>query len=94
MLCDGDACYVGGSPEAVQQRLVRDGKDPRDFVIEKAFAAQILTAIDMGGVYTFDEQSYANFLPHAQQAGLPLGEEDFSEPGPPGSVHLVRVGYL
>jgi hypothetical protein len=47
----------------------------------------------LGGAYAFDEQAYGRFLPEAQQAGLPLVEEDFSDPGPTG-IHLVRIGFL
>ena len=47
----------------------------------------------LGGAYCFDEEAYGHFLPPAQAAGLPLVEEDFSDPGPTG-IHLVRVGLI
>ena len=38
----------------------------------------------------FDQQAYGRFLGPAQRAGLPVQQEDFSDPGPTG-IHLVRV---
>ena len=93
MLCDGDACVVAGSEAAMTAILQSQHRDPAAYAIEPAYAWQLLQAIDMGAAYAFDEQAYQQFLPAAQQAGLPLAEEDFSAPGPAG-IHLVRVGYL
>jgi len=91
--CDGDACIVAGEQAAMVSILQHHGRDPQQYLIEKATASQILQAIELGGAYAFDEEAYGRFLGPAQSAGLPLVEEDFSDPGPTG-IHLVRVGYL
>jgi hypothetical protein len=93
MACDGDACIVAGTREAMVAILQYHRRDPAQQVIEPARCSQILQAIALGGAYAFDEQAYGRFLPEAQQAGLPLVEEDFSDPGPTG-IHLVRIGFL
>jgi hypothetical protein len=93
VVCDGDACIVAGSQAAMLSILQHHRRDPAQYMIEKAAASQILQVIELGGAYAFDEEAYARFLAPAQSAGLPLGEEDFSDPGPSG-IHLVRIGYL
>lgn len=93
MACDGDACIVAGTRAAMVAILEYHRNDPAEHAIEPARCSQILQAIGLGGAYAFDEQAYGRFLPEAQQAGLPLVEEDFSDPGPTG-IHLVRIGYL
>jgi hypothetical protein len=91
--CDGDACIVAGEQAAMVAILQHHGRDSQQYSLEKATAAHILQAIELGGAYAFDEEAYGRFLGPAQSAGLPLVEEDFSDPGPTG-IHLVRVGYL
>ena len=86
--CDGDALIVAGSPEALQPMLAR--ATPRSWQIQPARFAHIWQCLQLGAAYCFDEAAYRVFLPLAQQAGLPLGEEDFSDPGPTG-LHFVRV---
>ena len=93
MVCDGDACIVAGSQEAMVAILHYHRNDPAEHAIEPAHCAQILQAIHLGGAYAFDEQAYGRFLPEAQRAGLPLVKEDFSDPGPTG-IHLVRIGFV
>ena len=95
MICDGDACVVAGSRAAMVAVLEYHRCDPAEHAIEQAHCSQILQAIELGGAYAFDEQAYGRFLPEAQQAGLPLVEEDFSDPGPgPTGIHLVRIGFV
>lgn len=93
MTCDGDACIVAGTREAMVSILQFHRRDPAQQVIEPARCSQILQGIALGGAYAFDEQAYHRFLPDAQRAGLPLVEEDFSDPGPTG-IHLVQVRFL
>jgi hypothetical protein len=93
VVCDGDACIVAGSQAAMVSILQHHGRDPKHYLIEKAMASQILQVLELGGAYAFDEEAYGRFLEPAHSAGLPLGKEDFSDPGPTG-IHLVRVGYL
>jgi hypothetical protein len=91
MVCDGDACVVAGSEAAMIAILSFHQRDPAEYAIEPAYGWQLLQAIALGAAYALDEQAYRRFLPAAQQAGLPLAEEDFSDPGPTG-IHLVRIG--
>lgn len=92
MVCDGDACVVAGTYEAMVAIVKHNGYSLEDHVIEPAKSLHILQAMNMGGAYAMDEQAYNCFLPEAQKAGLPLVEEDFSDPGPTG-IHLVRIGF-
>ena len=89
-LCDGDALVVAGSSQALQPMLARAPTHP--WQIQPARFAHICQCLQLGAAYCFDESAYRAFLPLAQQAGLPLGEENFSDPGPTG-VHLVRVQF-
>jgi len=93
MACDGDACVVAGSEAAMSAILQFHQRDPAAYAIEPAYGWQLLQAIALGAAYALDEQAYHRFLPAAQQGGLPLVEEDFSDPGPTG-IHLVRIGCL
>jgi hypothetical protein len=92
VVCDGDACVVAGTYEAMVAILKHNGYSLEDHIIEPAQSLHILKAMQLGGAYAMDEQAYNRFLPEAQKAGLPLVEEDFSDPGPIG-IHLVRIGF-
>jgi hypothetical protein len=87
-LCDGDALVVAGSPSALNAMLPLAA--PRSWQITSAHFAHVWQCLQLGAAYCFDEAAYRLFLPLARQAGLPLAEQDFSDPGPTG-VHLVRV---
>jgi hypothetical protein len=93
MVCEGDACVVLGRRAAMIAMLQRHRLDPEQHTIEQAYLSQLLQAIGLGAAYAFDEEAYNRFLRPAQDAGLPLQEEDFTDPVPSG-IHLVRVGYL
>lgn len=93
-LCDGDGCIIAGSREAMARLLDRYGAAPSSRPSVKATTfSEILAGMRRGGAYCFDEEAYARFLAPGRRAGLPLEEEDFSDPGPLG-VHLVRIGLL
>ena len=87
-LCDGDALVVAGSPAALQAMLAHAA--PHSWQIQPAHFTHLWQCLELDAAYCFDEAAYRLFLPLARQAGLPLAEEDFSDPGPTG-VHLVRV---
>ena len=44
----------------------------------------------MVGAIRFDEEAYGRFLEPGRRLGMPLTDEDFSDPGPLG-MHFVRV---
>ena len=73
--------------------IQRHHEDLRAYEIRPTTFSEIWRGIELGGAYCFDEEAYGRFLPPAQDAGLPLVEEDFSDPGPTG-IHLVRVGFM
>jgi hypothetical protein len=99
VLCDGDACIVMGSKFKFRSHLAsNDQTRDKDYVLKKGWFDDILTGIQFGAAYAFDEEAYRLFLPLAQRAGLDLKREDFSAappsdlPQPP--IHLVRVQWL
>jgi hypothetical protein len=99
VLCDGDACIVIGSKFKFRSHLAsNDQTRDKDYVLKKGWFDDILTGIQFGAAYAFDEEAYRLFLPLAQRAGLNLKREDFSAapptdlPQPP--IHLVRVQWL
>ena len=89
-LCDGDACIIAGSRAAIEKMAERV---PGRWEVRSTSFNEIWSGLQMRSAYAFDEAAYRVFLPLAQQRGLPLGEEDFSDPGPTG-IHLVRVQLL
>lgn len=72
-------------------RLV--GGSSSRFIVKKTRFGEVLTGLRLGAAYAFDEEACNRFFPLAQQHGLGLGPEEFSDPGPPGAVHLVRVQW-
>lgn len=93
VVCDGDGCIIAGSAEKLTRIIQRHDEDLRAYDIRPTTISKIWQGIELGGAYCFDEEAYGRFLPPAQDAGLPLVEEDFSDPGPTG-IHLVRVGFM
>ncbi|NJN06075.1 MAG: hypothetical protein HC814_06520 [Rhodobacteraceae bacterium] len=87
-LCDGDACIVAGSRDEMQR--IRDRRGLETMTIQPARFRQILSALQLGAAYCFDEQAYGRFKQPGQEAGLELSGEDFSVRGPWG-MHFVRV---
>jgi hypothetical protein len=94
-LCDGDGCVVAGSRQKMQNTLRRAGPGAQHrYKIQAARFAQIMSAIEyFGAAYCFDEEAYGRFLAPARGRGMPLQDEDFSDPGPLG-MHFVRVQQL
>jgi hypothetical protein len=99
VLCDGDACIVIGSKFKFKSHLAsNDQTRDKDYALKKAWFDDILTGIQFGAAYAFDQEAYRLFLPLAQRAGLDLKQEDFSTPRPADlsqpPIHLVRVQWL
>ncbi len=97
MICDGDACIVAGSPE--QNAAASWQSHPRTKCI--AIHDSSATTFEhirqcmqfFGAAYCFDEEAYGRFLGPAQRCGIPVTEQDFSDPGPLG-MHFVRVQWF
>ena len=92
-LCDGDACVIGGSQEAMRRIVARrTTRVAPAFTIKKTTVGEIMTGLRLGAAYCFDEEAYNRFFPLAQVEGLNLGAQDFSDPGPHG-LHFLRVQW-
>ena len=93
-LCDGDGCIIAGSRAKLYDIIHRSGPAAaRMNTIQAARFSEILAGMQRGGAYCFDEQAYGRFLEPGRQIGMPLTDEDFSDPGPLG-MHFVRVQWL
>ena len=91
VLCDGDACIISGTSQAMQGVLERLAPHRRNAMsVRKTTFGEIWQGLEMGGAYAFDQQAYEVFRPLAGRAGRALAEEDFSDAGPTG-LHFVRV---
>ena len=90
VVCDGDSCVIAGSDEKMKSYIAEFGKSAKTVTIKKTRFGEIKRGMELGGAYSFDEESYSRFHPLARKAGINAGPEDFSEQRP-GSVHLARV---
>ena len=61
VLCDGDACIVASSEEKMKEYIKDRGDPDWSYDIEKAYAKDVLFAIDLGGEYQFDKESYDKY---------------------------------
>ena len=90
-LCDGDGCVIAGSRAKIRQVRDRFGACFSAMqIIQPAPFSDIWDGMQRGGAYCFDEEAYGRFLGPARRCGIPVTEQDFSEPGPLG-MHFVRV---
>lgn len=90
VVCDGDSCVIAGSEEKMRRYIAEFGKSTKTVTVKKTRFGEIKRGMELGGAYSFDEESYSRFHPLARKAGINAGSEDFSEQRP-GRVHLVRV---
>jgi hypothetical protein len=99
VLCDGDACIVVGSKFKFRSHLASNPQTQgKGYVLKKAWFDDILTGLQYGAPYAFDEDAYRLFQPLALRAGMDLKPEDFRTPPPPDIpqplIHLVRVQWF
>ena len=92
-LCDGDALIVAGSEQAMREITKKPNSPAQSWQYLSTTFDEIHSGMQRGGAYAFDEQAYNVFLPLAQQAGIPVKQEDFSDPGPLG-MHFVRIRIM
>ena len=79
VLCDGDACIVMGSKFKFRSHLAGNPQTHgKDYVLKKAWLDDILTGIQYGAPYAFDEEAFRLFYPLALRAGLNLPPPDFN----------------
>ena len=97
ILCDGDACVIGGSREQLQDYPQNQGdEDPADYTIKKTTYAEIRRGMKMGGAYAFDVKSYGRFQTLAKQDGEKMSEfnSDEDKNAPSNALHLIRVQWF
>jgi hypothetical protein len=89
--CDGDACIVAGSETALRDYIAAlNPDDVNKNRVKKTRFGEIMRGIGLGAAYAFDADAYNRFFPLAQEEGLNVGPEDFSQPSPTG-MHFVRI---
>jgi len=97
VLCDGDACVIGGSQKALNSYILNlAGDNPSKYSVKKTRYGEIRQGMRMGGVYTFDKRAYNRFLPLAKADGMNLAEFKMEDdPKPHGhAVRLMRVKWF
>lgn len=97
ILCDGDACLIGGSQKAMNRYIINMSDDKLSkYTIKKTRYGEILQGMRMGGVYTFDKRAYNRFLPLAKADGMNLAEFKIENDPKPHkhAVRLMRVKWF
>ena len=97
IICDGDACVIAGTGQAMERYILDLADDkPGNYTVKKTSYGEILQGMRIGGVYTFDKRAYSKFLPLARADGLNLAEfmiEDDPKPHE-NAVRLMRVKWF
>lgn len=90
--CDGDACIIAGSPEAMRDYLERQplAVSEQDFIKKTRFG-EIIEGLRLGGSYALDEESYRRFFINAMNNNMDciLPDEFFSDLG--ADMHFIRM---
>jgi len=92
VICDGDACIIAGSEAKMRNHISRMSLKGGPTIRETRFG-EIRKGIGLGAAHCFDEEAYSRFQPHAAEAGIKAGPEDFPGETPTG-MHFVRVGRM
>jgi hypothetical protein len=80
VICEGDACVISGSEQRMKDYLASVAQEStQKTTIKKTRFSEIIQGMKMGAPYAFDEESYNRFYPLANEIGLDLKKEDFSE---------------
>ena len=64
--------------------------EPGVYSIKKARFVDVVTGLERGGAYAFDEEAYRRFAPLAKAQGTPCADYDFS-PTAPDDIKLVTI---
>jgi len=79
VICDGDACVISGSEEAMRNYIKSAlTESSKGVTIKKTRFGEIIQGMKKGAPYAFDEQSYNRFYLLANKTGFNLKEEDFT----------------
>ena len=95
VLCDGDACIIGGSEELMKSYI----KDLSSFgikkdIIRKTRFGEITDGMEQSGAYAFDQESHARFIKALSANGVECfsREENFLDPS--GKKCFLRFGKV
>ena len=95
VFCDGDACIISGTEDGMRFYLKKLTEGGDAFIIKKTRFGEIMTGIEKGAAYAFDEGAYSRFLQQANKLkmnGLP-SNDFFTEPS--GSeMHFLRLQFF
>jgi hypothetical protein len=97
VLCDGDACIVAGSEKKMNEYIKTLSVDRNaKYQISKARYGHVLKAMKLGGVYSFDQESYSRFYPLACEDGIELVDftPDNQERPNGTAISLMRVQWI
>jgi hypothetical protein len=97
VFCDGDSCIVAGAENLMEEYLSTISTDRQSvFRITKARDGQIFQAMQMGGAYSFDRESYAKFYSLARDDGFdPADFTPNNQNKPDGPcISLMRAQWL
>ena len=91
VVCDGPACIISGSYKRMKEYLAKSKRKPTGKVkIRKTRFGEVLSGMNMGGAYSFDEESYGRFLPLAREEGMKCEDIDFT-PDAEGEVRFYTM---
>ena len=90
----GAACIIAGSYKRMKEYLAQStNKPPGKIKIRKTRFGEILSGMNMGGAYSYDEESYGRFLPLAREEGMKCEDVDFT-PDAEGEVTKADLSAL
>ena len=90
VICDGDACVIAGSEQAMNNYLESVSPESlNSVIIKKTRLSEIIRGMQHGAPYAFDEAAYNRFYPLANRMGFNLKQEDFSVPTETGRHFVV-----
>ncbi|MEW6171964.1 MAG: hypothetical protein AB1510_02705 [Bacillota bacterium] len=97
VLCYGDSCIVAGSEKQMREYIAAFSVNPNaEYRISKARYGHVLQAMKLGGVYSFDRESFSRFCPLAREDGIEV--VDFTPDNqcmPDGpAISLMRVQWI
>ena len=92
LYCDGEALIIAGSHSSMKRMLTIAGVTNAElYTIRKARCGEILSGIDRGGAYAFDQESYGRYRAAVKDyRGVSYADFDFT-PDSPEDIKLVTI---
>jgi hypothetical protein len=76
LVCDGEALIIAGSHATLKRMLAKGATDPvSSYKIVKARFGEVVSGLERGGAYAFEEESYRRFSRFAKEEEEPLGNK-------------------